>query len=83
MAVWIFLRNGDLGPGLQSFLKVKETLTLREVIFCHDNKSLIIMFRSGFVFNRLRTSPAGSLTQLFINIFMNIKCKHDLGNFTP
>ena len=27
----------DLGPGLQSFLKVKVTLTLREVILHYDN----------------------------------------------
>ena len=29
--------NVHQGPGLQSFLKVKFTLTLREVILCHDN----------------------------------------------
>ena len=38
----------DLGPGLQSFLKVKVTLTLREVILRHYNKNLITSFRSGF-----------------------------------
>ena len=40
------------GPGLQSFLKVKVTLTLREVILRHDYLHFIISFRSGFVFNR-------------------------------
>ena len=29
--------HGSQGPGLQSFLKVKVTLTLREVILRHDN----------------------------------------------
>ena len=43
-------------------LKVKVTLTLREVILPHDNCYLIIVFRSGFVFNRLSTSTTGSLT---------------------
>ena len=40
-------------PGLQSFLKVKVTLILREVILLHDDEHLIMIFRSGFVFNRL------------------------------
>ena len=64
----------DQGLGLQSFLKVKVTLTLREVILHYDNKHLIIIFRSGFVLNRLSTSTTGSLTSLFINI-LSIKCK--------
>ena len=41
------------GPGLQSFLKVKVTITLREVILRYDNKHLIIIFRSSLVVNRL------------------------------
>ena len=57
----------DLGPGLQSFLKVKVTLTLREVILRHDNEYLIIIFRPGFVFSRLGTS-----TMLFINILNKV-----------
>ena len=40
------------GPGLQSFLTVKVTITLREIILRHNNQHLIIGFRSGFVFNR-------------------------------
>ena len=37
--------SGDLG--LQSFLKVKVTLTLRDVILCHDNKHLLSFFDLG------------------------------------
>ena len=51
-----------LGPELQSFPSVKGTLTLREVIMRHDNKHLLIMFRSDFAFNRLRTPTTGSPT---------------------
>ena len=41
----------------------------------HSCKSrLIIILQSGFGFNRLSTSTAGSLTQLYTNI-LNIKCK--------
>ena len=56
------------GPRTTSFLKVKVTLTLREVILCHDNKHLLFIFRSGFAFNRLSTSTTDSLTLLSINI---------------
>ena len=43
----------DQGPGLQSLVKVKVILTLREVVLRYDNWHLLIIFPSSFVFNRL------------------------------
>lgn len=69
-------------PGIQSFTEVKVTLTLMEVILCHDNYYLIITSRSDFVFNlSIHISTTGSLTKLFINILIK-SVKLDFRNCT-
>ena len=53
------------GPELQSFLKVKVILTLREVILGHENLRLLSIFRTSLRFNRFSAHQIGSQAFIF------------------
>ena len=64
--IFLNLKHRHLGPGLQSFLKIKVTSFLREVIFGHENQLLISIFRITIEFNLSSTSQAGSCAEIWI-----------------
>ena len=73
--------HDEQGPGLQSFLKVTVTLTVREIIVCLENLRLMSVFRTTLGISRFSTPKMGSQAFIFITI-ISITVYKQLRNFS-